>query len=108
PAATLVPVSVHTGAPDEQAIDPTWQGFVGVQLAPAAHATHAIDALQTIPVPHDAPTERAVPVSLHTGAPVEQTVVPAWHGLVGVHGAPAMQAVQVAVALHTIPEPHDE
>jgi hypothetical protein len=35
-----------------------------------------------------------VPVSLHTGVPVEQLSVPVWQGLVGGHEAPLLQTPQ--------------
>ena len=52
------PVSVQTGAPVEQLMEPTWQGLVGVQVAPALHVgEEQTPAEQICPakqlVPHD-------------------------------------------------------
>jgi hypothetical protein len=40
PFSTLVFVSVHTGWPLEQSIDPTWQVLVGEHEAPSVHGPH--------------------------------------------------------------------
>ena len=105
PGSTLVPVSVHTGAPDPQAICPTWQVLAGVQEVPCVHAPQG-PLSQTKFVPHDAPFPRLPPVSMHVGVPVEHLSDPVWHGLAGGHEAPCMQALH-APFRHTSLVPHD-
>jgi hypothetical protein len=107
PFAVFVPVSLQTGAPDEQTVVPTWHAFVaGVHEAPVVHAPHAPSS-QTSLLPHDVPFVAFVPVSLQTGAPDEQTMVPAWHAFVdGVQEAPAMHEPQDPLS-QTWLVPHD-
>ncbi len=45
-------------------------------------------------------------MSVHTGAPVEQSIVAVLHGVLVVQEEPAAQGVQVP-PLHTMPAPHD-
>jgi hypothetical protein len=52
--------------------------LVGVQAPPAWHAAH-VPAWQTIPVPHIVPFG-LLSVSVQTGAPVVQTILPTRHG----------------------------
>jgi hypothetical protein len=70
-----------------------------VQAAPAWHVTHD-PFWQTMLVPHDVPFA-LLPVSVHTEAPVVQTVVAFLHGFVVVQAVPAVQATH-APALQTM------
>jgi hypothetical protein len=56
-------------------------------------------------VPHDVPFVSLAPVSMQTGAPVEQTSVPLWQGFAGLQAVPAAQATQLP-PLQTMPVPH--
>jgi hypothetical protein len=50
PGARAARLSTQTGTPVRQSYTPAWHGFPGgasVQAVPAAHATHAPDALHT-------------------------------------------------------------
>ena len=81
--------------------------MAGTQLSPAEQVTHT-PPLHTLPVPHDVPLA-TLPESRQTGAPVLQVIVPLRQGLPAtVQLAPAMQAVQVPDALHTMLVPHDD
>jgi hypothetical protein len=95
PSATLVPRSLHTGAPLVHTYDPLWHLLAGVHIVPAAQATHALLLLQTMPVPHELPAVLSVP-SMHADTPVVQDVTPFLHrfGLV-VQDRPAVQLAQV-------------
>ena len=94
PAATLVLVSVHVGAAPEQTSVPVWHRFVGVQAPPAWQVAH-VPAWQTIPVPHAVPFG-LLSVSVQTGAPVVQTMLPTRHGLpVTSHAMPSVHAPQL-------------
>jgi hypothetical protein len=104
PSASELPLSVHTGVPDEQSRAPLWQALVGWQVAPVVHATHA-PALHTMLVPQPIPSG-ALPASLHTGVPVVQLIWPSLQGWpVRGHEAPSSQAMHVPLE-HTIPVPH--
>lgn len=82
---------------------------------PAVHATHALAALHTMFVPHDAPTALLAP-STHTDEPVEQDVVPTLQGLglvvhpvrPGVHEVhiPALQK-RLFIVPHGVPSARD-
>jgi hypothetical protein len=95
PLATLVVVSVHTGAPVEHASEPTWQiAEGGVHTAPAKQGLH-VPPLQTSPLPHGAPSA-TLPDSAHRGLPVLHVVVPVRHGLAAIGQVwPALQAAHV-------------
>jgi len=85
---------------------PVWQGFVGVQEPPAAHATQ-LPLLQTRLVPHVEPLA-TFPVSAQTEAPVTHDVAPVRHGFVGWQLAPAVHArqlpsLQTRLMPHTVP-----
>jgi hypothetical protein len=94
PSATLVPRSVHTGAPLEQTIAPLWQALLGLQAVPAVHAAQAALLLQTIPVPHMLPTGLLVVLSTHTDVPVAHEVTPTLQGL-GLPPQPVNPGVQL-------------
>jgi hypothetical protein len=78
PAGTFVPVSVHVGAAPEQTSVPVWHLFVGVHAPPAWQVAH-VPAWQTIPVPHELPFG-LLSLSVQTGAPVVQTMLPTRQG----------------------------
>jgi hypothetical protein len=99
PLVTLLPVSLHTGAPDAQTVDPVWHTLVGVHDAPTVHELH--DPLShTSLVPQEVPLATFVPVSVQTDMPVEHDVTPVSHLLGGVHDTPAVQALHTP-PLHT-------
>jgi hypothetical protein len=76
------------------------------QYCPAApHALHVPDS-QTLLAPQAVPFARLVPVSVHDGVPLEQSVVPVWHALVGVHEAPCVHALHIPLP-QTLPVPQD-
>jgi hypothetical protein len=76
PLATF-PDSVQTGTPVLQVYPAVRQGLpLTVQAAPTVQATHAPEVLQTIFVPQLVPAVTFVPLSVQTGAPVEQESVP--------------------------------
>ncbi len=74
-----------------------------MQAAPAWHVTHA-PFWQTMLVPHEVPFA-LLPVSVHTDAPVVQTVAAFLHGFVVVQAVPAVQFTHVPL-LHTMLMPH--
>ena len=59
---------------------------------------------QTLLVPQDAPSSRAVTASVQVGVPPVHDSVPLWQALVGTQLVPALQATH-APAEHTLPEP---
>jgi hypothetical protein len=94
PAATLVVVSVHDGADPEQTSVPVWHLFAGVHAPPCWQVAH-VPVWQTIPVPHVVPFG-LLSVSVQTGAPVAQTMLPTRHGLpVTSHVMPCTQLSQL-------------
>jgi len=103
--------SVQTGAPLVHTMEAVAsQGFDDVQAVPAAHAVQApLVPLHTPATPPEVqPMPAAVKVlSTQTGPPVEQsTVAVAVHGLLDVHAAPGLQALQVWLLSHTpVPPP---
>lgn len=73
PAGEL-PLAVQTGAPVVHEMVPVWQAVGGVHAIPLVQVLH-------IPLPLQTPPEQAVPagalpLELHTGAPLEQSSVP--------------------------------
>ena len=80
--------------------------FEGVRVTvvqwgmPAVHVPFSQYSL----VPHEVPFG-ALPVSLHAGTPLEQLMIPAWQIVVGVHDAPAVQALHDPLS-QTSFEPH--
>jgi hypothetical protein len=92
--AVEAPSGTQTEVPEEQEVLPVWQGSLGAQERFAVQATQ-LPARQTRLAPHEVPSGRLVVVSLHTGVPVEQSVVPAWQELGTVQLAPWVQALQV-------------
>jgi hypothetical protein len=103
PFATL-PDTLHTGVPPEQSVVPVWHGLPGEQAVPVTHAPH-VPLSQTWPAPQLVPST-TLPVALHTATPVEQLVVPVWHGLVGEQEVPAVHATHDP-ASQTRPVPHE-
>jgi hypothetical protein len=100
------PVSVHTGAPLVQSVTAVWHGFVDAHAAPLVHAPHAPALEHTMFVPHDVPAGR-FPASVHTGAPLVQSVTAVWHGFVDAHAAPLVHAPHAPALEHTMFVPHD-
>jgi hypothetical protein len=100
PAARL-PEVPHTGPPVEQPIDPVVHGLPVLHEAPFTHGTHAPLPLHT-PPGHDVPAAR-LPDVVHTGPPLEQSIVPVVHGLPVLHDAPLVHATHVPDPLHTPP-----
>jgi hypothetical protein len=97
---------MQTCVPVAQLSTPPWHGLlIGVQLPPALHGTHA-PLLHTMPAPHELPSARFEPASLHTG-PLVQLIVPARHGLLGTQLALVVHATHASFMSHTIPVPHD-
>lgn len=103
PGATL-PESVQTGAPLEHAMTAEWHGFDEAHAAPATHGTQAPLASHTPPA--QAVPTGALPVSLHEGAPVLQSIDATRHAVAEVQLAPALQPPQWPAASQNIPEPH--
>lgn len=101
PLARKVPVSWQTGKPVAQDVLPAWQGFEGAQAAPAVQALHTPPP-QTRFVPQAVPSAIGTEVSEHTGAPVLQLMVPAWHGFTGVQEIPAWQPTQPPAPSQTL------
>lgn len=92
PSATSWLVSLQTGVPLLQESVPAWHGLAGVQAAPCMQVVQT-PALQTWLAPQGVPFAAFWPVSVHTGTPVVQLVVPVWHALLpGVHEAPWVHA----------------
>lgn len=96
---------MHTGAPELHAMTPDAQRVpVGRQTAPAVHGTQAPEPLHT--PPEQLVPAAALPLALHTGAPVPHAMVPARHGLPeGAQLEPAAHATQLPEPLHTMPAP---
>jgi hypothetical protein len=85
-----LPVGEHVDAPVAHEVVPLWQAD-GLHETPAVHATHE-PPLHTMFVPHEVPSA-TLPVALHVGVPVEQSVCPFWQGLpAGLHGWFAVHA----------------
>ena len=103
----LLPPSMQVCVPVEQLVIPFLQafGFV-VHAVPAVHATH-VPALHTMPVPQPVPFPLLV-VSLHTGKPVAQAIVPflhafgGWQAMLIVH-APQTPSLQTMFVPHDVP-----
>ncbi len=88
--ATLLPLSLQTDDPVEQAVMPLLQRFVGWHAVPVVHETHE-PVRQTRFVPQGAPSPSVVPESLHIGVPDVHASLPPWQGLVGVQPEPSTQ-----------------
>jgi hypothetical protein len=88
--------SRHTGAPVLHTVVPVRQGLpVTAHVAPATHVAQEPAALQTMSFPQAVPAARFMLVSLHCAPPLAHASAPLWHGLVGVHASPAVQALHV-------------
>lgn len=75
PLETSLFVSVQTGVPVVQERVPVWQRLAGGHDAPCVQIVHE-PVRHTSFVPHAVPSVTSVPVSLHTGMPLEQSVEP--------------------------------
>lgn len=101
PLLAAVIMSVHVATPpahDEMV--PAWHAFAGVQGLPTAQAEHTPPE-QTIALPHGVPSF-ALPVSVHTAAPVVQTYTLFLHELATEQSPPELHAVQTPW-LQTLP-----
>jgi hypothetical protein len=96
----------HVETPPMHDVVPCWQRLpLGLQTAPAVHATHA-PLLQTWLVPHVVPFATFVTLE-QAIAPLAQDVVPVWQTLPpGLHIWPAVHAVH-APLLQTMFVPHE-
>lgn len=114
PSVVFIPVSLQTGDPVPQTMGPVWQAFpAGVHTIAAVHATHALEELHTMFVPHELPAVLFAP-STQTDDPVEQDVVPALQGLglvvhprLGVHEVHIPFLQNRFAAPHIAPSPSD-
>ncbi|HVZ87023.1 MAG TPA: hypothetical protein VHG72_08640 [Polyangia bacterium] len=75
-----------------------------MQVSPAVHETH-LPLPHTLLVPQDVPSA-TFPVSVQTGAPVEQAVMPVLHGFTGWQLTPLVHKAHVPLA-HTLLVPQD-
>ena len=75
---------------------PVWHGFVGVHDAPVVQALH-VPPPHTMSVPQVVPSVTFVALSLHSGSPEEQSVVPSWHGFAGVQAVPCAHGAHAPV-----------
>jgi hypothetical protein len=105
------PPSTQTGNPVAQDVVPVFlHGLLGVQAEPFMQVPHVPprqNMVDPVAGPQLVPSAAAVPVSVQTGAPELQTMVPTWHLLVGVHAIPAVHATHALALLHTMFVPHE-
>jgi hypothetical protein len=73
-------------------------------VEPAAQDTHVPTESQTLSCPHDPPAGMFIFVSLQVGIGPEQSSLPRWHALVGVHASPVAQGLQTP-SWQTMPAP---
>ena len=103
PSGWLASWSTQTGVPVVHAVAPWWQGLPGAQAAPTVQVLQT-PSLHTMFVPQAAPFALSVPWSWQAGAPLEQSVAPSWHGLLGVQATSAVHGPQIPL-LHTMLAP---
>jgi hypothetical protein len=89
PLLTGLSVSVQLGVPPLHVSVPWSHTFEGVHDPPLEHVMQ-LPLSQTCPMPHDVPLRTLLPVSLHTGWPVAQSIEPTWQVLLGEHDAPSV------------------
>src|SRR5580700_9154095 len=95
PFMACIMVSVQPGVAVEQSSVPVSQALLaGVHAAPVTHGTHA-PVSHTSDMPQDVPFGSVVPVSTHTGMPVEQSMAPRWQTLVVMHVWPWLHEMHV-------------
>jgi|LNFM01.1.fsa_nt_gb hypothetical protein len=92
---------MHTTAPDPHATLPASQRLGRAHAMPAVHATQR-------PIPSHTPPGHidpavVLPEFAHTAVPVMHEIAPVLHGLLGVHVAPAMHALQRPIPSQTPP-----
>jgi hypothetical protein len=105
PLVTSIPVSVQVEVPVAHDVVPWWHALVGVHVRPGVQATHPPSS-QTSPVPHVVPFDVPLgPVSVQTGTPVAQSMVPWSQGFVGVHGVSGTQTPASPASGTTPPSP---
>jgi hypothetical protein len=97
-------VAWHTGVPVVQSVVPVVHGVPVLHGAPGEHITHALVALQNIPLPHIEPAGCG-PVSLQTAAVGPHAVAPVRHGAAGVQGTPSAVSHPSATAWLQSPNP---
>jgi hypothetical protein len=89
PFMTGLWLSVQEGIPALHVSVPVSQTFAGVHDPPLAHMVQ-VPLSQTSFVPHEVPFSTFMFVSWHTGWPLEQSIEPTWHVLLGEHDAPSV------------------
>jgi hypothetical protein len=100
------PDSTQAEVPVVHEVLPTLQVVpVGVQSTPVVHGTHAPPEQARL-VPQLVPSASGVVESVHVALPAAQLWVPAWHGLLGTHAVPALQALHSPLE-QTKLVPHD-
>jgi len=101
--------STQVEAPVTHDVTPFLQtdGFV-VHAWPAVHETQVPVPLHTWLVPQVVPAD-VLPLSMHFGAPVVQSVTPVLHGAPGlvVHALPSSHITHWPLPLHTMFDPHE-
>ena len=100
PAGTL-PLVVHTGPPEAQMVVPVVQALPVLHAAPVTHGTHVPVPLHT-PPGHAEPTG-ALPLAVHTGAPLAQLMVPVVQALPVLHDAPDAHVTHMPLPSHMPP-----
>jgi hypothetical protein len=98
-------VSTQTAVPLAHEMRPRSQGFAGTQPAPWLQALQR-PPLQTEPLPQGAPLAAGLglPVSVQTGVPLLQSMLPSSQAFAGAQLAPWLQAPQLP-RLQTLPTP---
>lgn len=90
---------------------PSAPHWLGEKPAAQACVVEMMHPVQQLPLLHRPPGHAVrlatLPLSTHTALPVEQSMLPVLHGLVGVQLAPWTQLMQLP-ALQTAFEPHEE
>jgi hypothetical protein len=99
-------VGLHSEAPVAQLVVPSLHGSPVAQATAALHATQ-LPLPQTWSLPQGVPFTAGVPLSLHWGMPLLQSSTPRWQRLLGVQGAPSLQARhEPALQISLLPLPH--
>ena len=104
-------MSLHTGWPVPHVVVPTWHGLdEGTQTAFGVHVAQ-VPAEQKRLAPQGVPSGAVEPVSVQTGEPLVQSIVPVWQTFVGVQAPPeahasAPESPQIAPVAHTCAEQH--
>ncbi len=99
-------MALQVGVPPVHESVPVLQGFDAGQLDPSTHVMHVPEDPQISFIPQLVPAW-SVPVSLQTGAPVEQSIVAVLHAALGGQVAPWLHATHVPIPSHTWFMPQD-